>query len=100
MSARRHVSRDTFSFARSPLAGRQRAALPRQALDERGRGYGGFHASCAEENLLKLPSDRWADHRDICTHEFAHTCLTWGLGPAFEVPPGRLSRAAGTPACC
>jgi hypothetical protein len=36
-------------------------------------------ASCGEENLLKLPSDRYRDHRDICTHEFAHTVLGFGL---------------------
>lgn len=55
-----------------------------QALDDRGRGYGGFNASCGEENLLRLPCDRYRDHRDILTHEFAHTCLSWGLGAAFE----------------
>jgi hypothetical protein len=48
-------------------------------FDQRGRGYGGFHASCAEENLLKLPSDRYRDHRDICSHEFAHTILQYAL---------------------
>jgi hypothetical protein len=50
-----------------------------RTMDERGRGYGGLHASCAEENLLLLSSDRFADHRDICTHEFAHTVMTFGL---------------------
>jgi hypothetical protein len=51
----------------------------KQTMDERGRGYGGLHASCAEENLLLLSSDRFADHRDICSHEFAHTIMTFGL---------------------
>ncbi|MCY3020412.1 MAG: hypothetical protein NTW87_15440 [Planctomycetota bacterium] len=48
-------------------------------MDERGRGYGGLHASCAEESLLLLPSDRFSDHRDICSHEFAHAILAFGL---------------------
>ena len=48
-------------------------------MDERGRGYGGLFCSCCEENLLRLPSDRWKDHRDICMHEFAHTILSFGL---------------------
>jgi hypothetical protein len=48
-------------------------------IDERTRGVGGLPASCGEENLLKLPSDRYGEHRDICTHEFAHTLLNYGL---------------------
>ena len=52
------------------------------AFDARGRGYGGLCPSCGEENLLLLPSDRYADHRDICTHELAHTILDWGFPPA------------------
>jgi hypothetical protein len=51
----------------------------KQTFDQRGRGYGGLYASCAEENLLLLPSDRFRDHRDICSHEFAHTILAYGL---------------------
>jgi alpha-glucosidase len=47
-------------------------------IDERGRGYGGLYASCSEENLLLLPSDRFREHRDICVHEFAHTILSFG----------------------
>jgi len=50
-------------------------------MDERGRGYGGLYASCAEENLLMYPSDRFTDHRDICRHEFAHTIMEFGLSP-------------------
>jgi len=48
-------------------------------MDERGRGYGGLYASCSEENLLLFPSDRFTDHRDICSHEFAHTIMEFGL---------------------
>ena len=52
-----------------------------QSIDARTRGVGGLLASCGEENLLKLPSDRYRDHRDICTHEFAHTVLSFGISP-------------------
>jgi von Hippel-Lindau disease tumor suppressor protein len=52
-----------------------------ESIDARTRGVGGLLASCGEENLLKLPSDRYRDHRDICTHEFAHTVLGFGLSP-------------------
>jgi hypothetical protein len=48
-------------------------------IDQRTRGVGGLPASCGEENLLKLPSDRYKHHRDICTHEFAHTVFDYGL---------------------
>jgi hypothetical protein len=49
------------------------------SFDERNRGIGGIPASCGEENLLMLPSDRFTDRRDICTHEFAHTVFNYGL---------------------
>jgi hypothetical protein len=39
--------------------------------DQRTRGMGGRLVSCGEENLLKLPNDRYHG-RDICLHEFAH----------------------------
>jgi hypothetical protein len=52
-----------------------------ESIDARTRGIGGLLASCGEENLLKLPSDRYRDHRDICTHEFAHTVLGYALSP-------------------
>jgi len=52
-----------------------------ESIDARTRGVGGLLASCGEENLLKLPSDRYRDHRDICTHEFAHTLRAYGLSP-------------------
>lgn len=48
-------------------------------LDQRDRGWGGLMSSCGEENLLALPSDRYHDHRDICSHEFAHTLMAFGL---------------------
>jgi hypothetical protein len=48
-------------------------------IDQRTRGVGGLRASCGEENLLKLPSDRYRHHRDICTHEFAHTVFYYGF---------------------
>ncbi len=50
-----------------------------KTIDERGRGYGGLYSSCAEENLLLLPGDRYKEHRDICMHEFAHAILSFGL---------------------
>jgi hypothetical protein len=52
-----------------------------KSFDQRNRGIGGILASCGEENLLKLLSDRFKDHRDICTHEFAHTVFNYGLSP-------------------
>lgn len=51
------------------------------SIDARTRGIGGVQASCGEENLLKLPSDRFREHRDICSHEFAHTVFGFGLSP-------------------
>lgn len=50
------------------------------SLDQRARGLGGLVASCGEDNLLSLPSDHYRDHRDICSHEFAHTLMEYGLG--------------------
>jgi hypothetical protein len=47
-------------------------------VDERTRGLGGLLASCGEENLLKLPNDRYKG-RDICIHEFAHTTQNFGF---------------------
>lgn len=49
-------------------------------VDERTRGLGGLLTSCGEENLLKLPGDRYAG-RDICIHEFAHNIQDYGLSP-------------------
>lgn len=50
-----------------------------KTIDERARGLAGISCLCAEENLLKLPSDRHADHRAICVHEFAHIVHRHGL---------------------
>jgi von Hippel-Lindau disease tumor suppressor protein len=55
-----------------------------ESIDQRTRGIGGVLASCGEENLLKLPADRFTDHRDICTHEFAHTVFGYGLSPNVQ----------------
>lgn len=48
-------------------------------VDTRTRGMGGIYASCGEENLLGLPGDRYAGGYDICTHEFSHTIMGFGL---------------------
>lgn len=47
-------------------------------IDKRTRGMGDLFASCGEENLLKLPNDRYFG-RDICSHEFTHTIHRYGL---------------------
>lgn len=46
--------------------------------DQRTRGMGGLLTSCGEENLLRLPNDRYRG-RDICVHEFAHNILSYGV---------------------
>jgi hypothetical protein len=46
--------------------------------DQRTRGMGGLITSCGEENLLKLPTDRYRG-RDICMHEFAHNIEGVGI---------------------
>lgn len=51
---------------------------PRITLDERARGMGGRQCSCGEENLLKLPADRYRG-RDILSHELTHTIHGYGL---------------------
>ncbi len=51
-----------------------------QTVDERTRGLGGLRSSCGEENLLKLPKDRYRG-RDICVHEFAHNIFDRGMTP-------------------
>jgi hypothetical protein len=48
-------------------------------IDQRTRGVGGLYASCGEENLLGLPTDRYRGGYDVCTHEFAHTVMRFGL---------------------
>ena len=54
-----------------------------QTRDERTRGMGGKLVSCGEENLLKLPKDRYQG-RDICVHEFAHCIRNFGMTPALR----------------
>jgi hypothetical protein len=51
------------------------------SFDQRTRGMGGIVSSSGEENLLKLPTDRYKDHRDICSHEFSHGILGSGVSP-------------------
>jgi hypothetical protein len=46
--------------------------------DERTRGMGGRLVSCGEENLLRLPKDKYRG-RDICVHEFAHAVRNYGM---------------------
>jgi len=47
-------------------------------IDQRTRGMGGRLTSCGEENLLKLPGDRYPG-RDICAHEFSHAIRNYGM---------------------
>jgi hypothetical protein len=51
--------------------------------DERTRGMGGLQSSCGEENLLKLPGDRYRG-RDICLHEFSHCLRNYGIQAALR----------------
>ena len=48
-------------------------------FDDRVRGMGGIVSSSGEDNLLQLPGERYADHRDICSHEFAHGIQMGGM---------------------
>src|ERR1043166_4593566 len=64
-------------------------------VDERTRGLGGLWTSCGEENLLRLPKDRYFG-RDILVHEFAHCILNNGTSTSFREQveqrlPGSLS---------
>lgn len=72
-------------------------AKSHENIDQRTRGVGGLHASCGEENLLGLPSDRHAGGSDICIHEFAHTVMDIGLDDALrksiEAQYGRATSA-------
>ena len=49
-------------------------------LDTRTRGVGGLKSSCGEENLLRLPRDRYREGEDMCVHEFAHEIMNYGFG--------------------
>jgi hypothetical protein len=46
--------------------------------NQRTRGMGGLLTSCGEENLLRLPKDRYRG-RDICLHEFSHNIRSHGI---------------------
>jgi tetratricopeptide (TPR) repeat protein len=48
-------------------------------IDVRTRGVGGLNSSCGEENLLRLPSDRYREGEDTRTHEFAHEIMNFGF---------------------
>jgi hypothetical protein len=52
-------------------------------IDQRTRGMGGRLTSCGEENLLRLPRDRYRG-RDICVHEFAHNVYNRGIPGAVR----------------
>ena len=54
-----------------------------QTRDQRTRGMGGQLVSCGEENLLRLPKDRYHG-RDICVHEFAHIIRNSGITPSLR----------------
>lgn len=54
-----------------------------ETVDERTRGLGGLWSSCGEENLLRLPDDRYRG-RDLLVHEFAHAILDDGTPPEFR----------------
>ncbi len=62
-------------------------------IDQRTRGMGGRIASCGEENLLKLPHDRYAG-RDICVHEFAHCIYQFGITRDLRERFRRLYKAS------
>lgn len=62
------------------LKGKKISGFSGLSYDERTRGLGGLRASCGEENLLRLPEDRYRG-RDICVHEFSHTVLSYGADP-------------------
>jgi hypothetical protein len=56
--------------------------FPKWNWDTRCRGVGATHArpvcSCAEENLLQLPQDKYIKE-NILVHEFAHTVVNLGV---------------------
>ncbi|HVU56575.1 MAG TPA: hypothetical protein VHD83_16035 [Puia sp.] len=46
----------------------------KQYWDQRARGMGGIHTSCAEENLLGIPGTRYYGE-NITVHEFSHNIM-------------------------
>jgi hypothetical protein len=69
-------------------------AKSHQDIDGRTRGVGGLYSSCGEENLLGLPSDRYAGGSDICVHEFAHAVMDIGLDDALRTSIEEQQRRA------
>lgn len=66
---------------------------PQKTIDDRTRGVGGLSASCGEENLLGLKDDRYYG-RDICSHEFAHTILSFGVNNfVYDIIKARYRKA-------
>jgi alpha-glucosidase len=69
---------------------------PKDYWAQRARGLGATQArpasSCAEENLLNLPDDRYA-RESIAIHEFAHTIHVMGLN-SIDMSFERRLRAA------
>lgn len=63
-------------------------------FDERVRGMGGLISSSGEDNLLRLPDERYPDHRDICSHEFTHCIHGYGLSPDVRDLIAEKHRAA------
>jgi alpha-glucosidase len=64
-------------------------------IDLRTRGKGGGPTpSCGEENILRLPMDRYRGGNDTCIHEFAHTIMALGLTPEQRVRIQAQYRAA------
>jgi hypothetical protein len=51
--------------------------------DQRTRGMGGRLMSCGEENLLRLPEDRYQG-RDIFVHEFSHCIRNFGMSTGLR----------------
>jgi hypothetical protein len=56
-----------------------RTGTGQMLFDDRVRGMGGVISSSGEDNLLQLPDERYKDHRDICSHEFAHGIQMGGM---------------------
>jgi hypothetical protein len=51
---------------------------PSQYWDRRARGMDDNPTTCAEENVLGMPDDRYRGE-NICVHEFVHSIMQYGL---------------------
>jgi hypothetical protein len=88
---RNQVTSDLPEFRH--LKGKPLKNDPDKTIDERTRGVGGLAASCGEENLLCLEEDRYYG-RDICSHEFAHTILSFGVNDfVYDIIKARYRKA-------